>query len=333
MSLKQVSLYKYLGIWTYDSMYKTGVEKQKLCVKTANKYKGSCLYVSRMGPDIVDVVQCTWLNVAVPAILNGCEMIPFCDTRIEEIERIQAQVAKFALGVSVSTPNICAQTELGMKTFRQQLYERQLKFYFRVLYLPEDRWVHQALLEHLSGDWRSPYLEYISSLRSKLGIFQAPSSPRIWKGLSYEHFICQANVAIAKLDWIKPLVSFSRLPYVIENELSSVITEFKFGSEGLGNKQPRPGRPRKPFCPVCPVRELNCGIHLLFSCSSLSVLRADTGITSFMNMCSVSGYTMKETYDMFVNGLDCNKKKVSLSSYLERGKCMNDLRKLWFSKW
>ena len=159
MSLKQVALYKYLGTWTYDSMYKTGVEKQKLCVQTASKYKGSCIYVSRMGPDVVDVVLCTWLNVAIPAILNGCDMIPFCDTRIEDIERIQSQVAKFALGVSRSTSNVCAQTELGMKTFRQHLYERQLKFYFRVLFLPESRWVHQALVEHLSGGWSSPYLD------------------------------------------------------------------------------------------------------------------------------------------------------------------------------
>ena len=103
-----------------------------------------------MGPDVVDVVLCTWSNVAIPAILAGCEMIPFCETRIIEIERVQAQIAKFALGVTTTCPNICAQTELGLKPFRQLLYERQLKFYFRALYIHEDRWVHQAMLEHLS---------------------------------------------------------------------------------------------------------------------------------------------------------------------------------------
>ena len=59
MTLQQVSLYKYLGTWTYNFMFKTGVEKQKLCVKTVEKYKGSCIYVSRIGPDVVDVVLCT----------------------------------------------------------------------------------------------------------------------------------------------------------------------------------------------------------------------------------------------------------------------------------
>ena len=92
-------------------------------------------------------------------------MIPFCKTRIIEIERVQAQVAKFALGMSVNSPNICAQTEFGMKTFQQVLYERQLKFYFRALYIHEDRWMHQALMNHLSGD-----LEHISKIRVIMNI-------------------------------------------------------------------------------------------------------------------------------------------------------------------
>ena len=333
MSLKQVALYKYLGTWTYNSMYRTGVEKQKLCVKTANKYKGCCIYVSRMGPDIVDVVQCTWLNVAIPAIVNGCDMIPFCDTHIEEIERIQSQIAKFALGVSSTTSNTCAQSELGMKSFRQHLYEKQLKFYFRVLYLPEDRWAHQALLEHLSGSWSSPYLKYISSIRSRLGIFTAPSVPRVWKGLSYEYFLSQTNAAMSSLLWIRPLKSFARLPYVCESSWSTVISEFKFQNEGLGDRCPRQGRPRKPTCPVCPVMETNCGLHLLFCCSSLSSKRAETGISSFITLCEWKGYTLTETYAMFVNGEDSDGDPLSVADYLYRGKCMHDMRKLWLSKW
>ena len=74
LSLEQVELYKYLGTWTYNTMYRTSVEKQKHCVKTAYKYKSSCIHVSRMGPDVVNVVQCTWSNVVVPAILSGMDV-------------------------------------------------------------------------------------------------------------------------------------------------------------------------------------------------------------------------------------------------------------------
>ena len=37
LTLDQVEQYKYLGTWTCSSMYRTVVEKQKLCVKTAHK--------------------------------------------------------------------------------------------------------------------------------------------------------------------------------------------------------------------------------------------------------------------------------------------------------
>ena len=332
-SLKQVSLYKYLGLWVYSSMYKTVVEKQKQCIKTAQKYKGSCIHVSRMGPDIVDVVHCTWVNVAIPAILNGCEAIPFCETNIYEIEKIQSQVAKFALGLPQSSPNFCAQTELGWKTFRQQLYERQIKFYFRVLYLNESRWVHQALLEHLAGSWKSPYLIYISSIRTRLGVFSAHHRPAVWKQISNKYFLSSLNKLFVQLPWLQTQDSLHRLLYVCENKWSTVIAEFRMGCEGLGNKQPRSGYNRKPFCPVCPQQQQNTGIHLLFSCSSLSKLRSETGISSFLTSCSIRGVSLSEAYRIFINGLDSENKTVSKSTFLERGKCMDDMRQLWLTKW
>ena len=333
LSLDQVELYKYLGTWTYNSMYRTAVEKQKLCVKKAHKYKSSCIHVSRMGPDIVDVVLCTWSNVAIPAILSGCEMIPFNDTRIAEIERIQSQIAKFALGISSSCPNICAQTELGLKPFKQLLFECQLKFYFRALYLYEDRWVHQALLDHMSGGWHSPYLTHISNIRATLSMFDTVPAPSVMKMLTNEFFIAKTNSIVSSMPWIMPIMKLSRSLYVCENEFSSVITEFKLDCAGLGDKQPRLGHVRKPFCPVCPVNVPNTGIHLLFTCGSVADIRLETGIQSFISQCLHNGFSLVESYRMFVNGLDTSRRLISRFEYLERGKCMRNMRDLWFTKW
>ena len=260
-------------------------------------------------------------------------MIPCSETNILEIEKIQSQVAKFALGLPQSSPNFCAQTELGWKSFRQVLYEKQLKFYFRILYLNENRWVHQAVQDHLSGSWQSPYLAYIYSIRTQLGIFSAPSMPVVWKKKSNEHFLTSLNNLIVQLPWLKPLDSFSRLAYVSENRWSRTISEFRMGCEGLGNKQPRSGYNRKPFCPVCPQRHPNNGMHLIFSCSSLSKLRSETGISSFLTVCSVKSIQIDNAYTMFVNGLDTENKSVSRQTFLDRAKCMHDMRQLWLTKW
>ena len=150
LSLRQVLKYKYLGNITMGSMYKIRLEKQKHCVQKAHKYKGSCFFMSREGPDAVDMVLATWCNIALPSILFGTEMMPFSETTILELERAQNQVAKYALGLPISTPGVCAQVELGLKPVRQLLYENQLKFYSRVLKLDDSRWVKQALLDHTS---------------------------------------------------------------------------------------------------------------------------------------------------------------------------------------
>ena len=314
-------------------MYRTVVEKQKTSVQTALKYKSSCIHVSKMGPDVVDVVLCTWSNVAVPAILVGCEMIPFCETRIVEIERIQAQIAKFALGISLTCPNICAQTELGLKPFRQLLYERQLNFYFRALYIQENRWVHQALMDHLSGDWPSPYLRHISNIRGLLNMFNPIAAPSLVKKLTNEYFLAKTNSNIASYSCLLPLKALTRSPYVCENENSAVISEFKLDCANLGDKKPRHGHVRKPFCPVCPTKEPNNGIHMLFLCGSVATLRQDTGIQSFITQGMHTGLSLKDIYIHFVNGLTTQGKTIPRKDYLERGRCMKDMRELWLSKW
>ena len=113
---------------------------------------------------------------------------------------------------------------------------------------------------------------------------------------------------------------------------SPVITGFRIGCEGLGNKQPRSGRERKPLCPVCPQVADNTGFHL-FACTSISRKRAETGITSFITSCSFKGFSMQETYALFINGFDYSKKRLSYADYIERGKCMNDMKQEWLQKW
>ena len=82
LTLKQVAMYKYLGTWTFGSMRRTSTYRQDQCVKTARKYKECCIYVSKDGSDVVDVILCTWSNVAIPSILFGCEMLPFSEEAI-----------------------------------------------------------------------------------------------------------------------------------------------------------------------------------------------------------------------------------------------------------
>ena len=201
------------------------------------------------------------------------------------------------------------------------------------MYLNEERWVHQALLEHLSGKWSSPYLRHISNLRGMLHLHSAEPAPSILKGLINEHFLTQTNLVVSTMKWLQPIMKLTRQNYVCENEFSSVITQFKLDCAGLGDKKPRTGHSRKQFCPVCPVICPNTGPHLLLECGSLAYLRRITGISSFLEQCTMKNLSQSQCYSYFVGGLTSDGHQLSRREYLARGKAMRDMRDLWLSNW
>ena len=96
--------------------------------------------------------------------------------------------------------------------------------------------MHPALLEHVKGGWPSPYLKYVSSIRTWLLFFKASSDPKVSQKIIYDHFLQNVNAAVVAHKWILPLKVLRREPYVSENVLSSVITEFKYENEAISNQ-------------------------------------------------------------------------------------------------
>ena len=186
-----------MGNISYGTIHKTTMEKQNSCVRKAHRYKGTCFYISRDGPDVVDMLLATWSNVAVPSVLYGTEMIPFTEANIKELERTQNQISKYALGVPLGTAGIISQFDLGLKPFRQLLYEHQLKFYIRVVNLDESRWVKQALMDHLSMTWSSPYMKYILEVRKYLGLYEMPMTCGSLLKFTNEYFVNESNLRLS----------------------------------------------------------------------------------------------------------------------------------------
>ena len=126
MTLERVEHYRYLGITMFQSMFKTGKTKQQAAIITAHKYKGSCMRVSYAGPDRMELALSCWQGVALPSITFGCEIIPFTEDTYTELDRTQAQLAKWILGLPKGAANLCAQTALGLRTVKQLIYQEFL---------------------------------------------------------------------------------------------------------------------------------------------------------------------------------------------------------------
>ena len=310
LSLRQVLRYKYLGLEISSSIFRTCVEKQAKCIKIANKYKYACLYLGRRGADVVDTSLATWNNIAIPSILFGTDCIVFKESNIVAVEAIQSKVARCILGVPSNTVGLCAQTELGMFPFRTLLYKAQLRFYFRVLGLPDSRWVKQALKDHLSMSWPSPYLANIVGIRETVRLHFVPPTPRYLSVHLAQWSLSETNYLMSQksLPYVQQLSCYKRQPYVYEHEHLSTIAQFRLSNAGLGNRFPRfPSAvySRRTSCALCPSLELNEG-HVVFFCSGVERFRDELDLKFFRNICARKGFSEAKTFSLFVNGHDWN---------------------------
>ena len=337
LSLEQVAEYKYLGLDMYGSMFRTGVMKQKKAIATALKYKGCCLKVSRMGPDQAQLGLSCWNNIACPSILFGTETIPFSESTIVTMDRTQSQLTKALLGLPLSAPNISANTDLSMKTFRHRLYEKALKFYWRLLNLPSERWSHRALREHMDGGWDSKYVSFILRIREEVGLLAIPPSQALLSHHLDVYFLQVVNATICSLELpaLAMMTTFKNEVVISESEDLQVCRQFKYFASEIGRRVPRLGYERMIFCPLC---ELRVGqiplteVHL-FVCSSLVDARAKLGISTFFNLGLLRGLSISIVFSLFVNGLDMSGEKISLSEFISRGVVLGELVKMFLNQW
>ena len=328
-TLEKVLEYKYLGLETHRSLFKTTVEKQRKCILKAKQFKGACLNIAYRGPDVSFLASCLWLNVALPTILYACDSIPFSETNIVTLNRIQSQLAKCLLGVPISSPNFVAQAELGFPHFAQSLWTLQLNSYLRWRDLPYDRWPKKAMLEHLSGRWKSRYFEYICEIKNKVSLPFVFSMSDIKESLQ-SYFIKTLNDEIVRSDLpaYKPVTSISRGQFVSEGETSALTVGMKVNN---CREMPTQGQDRSKFCPFCPGTK-SSEYHVTWVCRRLNSLRRDLGITSFKNTLSLSNYKdEKESYYSYVNGLNSTGSYIEYSQFDQRISNLKAVRTAWFS--
>ena len=222
--LDKVLHFTYLGVETYLSPVKSASAMMKRATSLANQYRGTCIRLGRDGPDVVDLAMSVWCNIAMPSLLFGVECCRFSEQVIASISRQQSTVGKFTLGLPSCAPNVSTPAILGIKSFKEQLYSVQLKYFVRLFNQPDDRWSKDALLANIFGGWTSPYLNLLASIRNEVGMVRWPVSLReVDIGLEY-HFLKEVNTEIDRLSLpaLEPLAKRRRMDHVNESLESQV---------------------------------------------------------------------------------------------------------------
>ena len=320
-SLDKIMSYKYLGLDTLNTMRKITTAKQKKCITAARRYRAAARYLSRRGPDVVDLSICSWRNVAIPAITFGCEMIQFSESTFKSLDQESARWAKETLNLPSNTPNVCSQILLGIPSFKEVIVKSQLKFYHRLRELPNSRYAYQALWEHEYGGWPSSYLDYITDIRVDLDLVTLPQDVKEIDDIVSFHFLEELN---AKLDNLPSVIAdtpkeLRRARSAKEGKAWNWVNMAVMGSYGIERQVGQDGRRRR-LCPVDQV--LNTDIHCVTECSLNTKTRTETRVSQFFNSCRMMGITKDQAYYRFVSGLSGDGNVISDADYEERGRCL-----------
>lgn len=77
----------------------------------------------------------------------------------------------------------------------------------------------------------------------------------------------------------------------------------------------------------------NNEIHLLLHCPSVGAVKKQTGVSTFLNLCRLSGLSDSQSFTRYVNGLDTRGKPVSVYDYLSRGRALKDITEDFLKRW
>ena len=130
-ALKQilsVSEYTYLGVSQCKTSILTASARKKAVLQKARMYSHLLVYRQRIGLDTCQVYRALWEQIAVPAILYGCESLVYDEILIQELEKIQRGFAKALLGLNQLTANEVRELEAGLKPMKLRVLTRKLQF-------------------------------------------------------------------------------------------------------------------------------------------------------------------------------------------------------------
>ena len=119
--------------------------------------------------DQVESYRVIWEGVALPSILYGVEALLVSQGVIEALDKVQAQVAKALIGVSVSSANVVAEVELGFRPFHLRVAAATVKFVLKHTKSSKGCKLTKELMRECLADPNNSYRKHLDRLLQPIG--------------------------------------------------------------------------------------------------------------------------------------------------------------------
>ena len=289
LGIDEKSSFVYLGVEFKVKARDFLEEQHKRMQKKANKYVYAILNTTKDSQDQSLVARSLWEYVAIPAIMYGAEACVIPGKVWKELETCQKRVASFVTGLQLEGGNVALWLESGLMPMKVR-YHINVSRYFNKLMSVESGLLAKALTEHYDGNWSSSYRNQIKSIVEQYDLHYLSSkatlariSDSAWGSLLEEMYRLKSlkHLSLRNEKWELP-------EHVKDSKESKVLSKFRTGNAGLGNRVPLPGKqaPMK-VCPLCqslgkilPLNEM----HVTLECIHLQTAREVGGIERYRKM-------------------------------------------------
>ena len=164
LSLEQIMSFKYLGVPLSSSPRKLFYYFNEQIKKRCKMYLPRVLSLVKKGPDQAKLAYTLWVNIALPSILYGAEVIPIQKTVIKLIEKCQNSVARFILQIPKGSAAISGNIDCGFKPIWSIIAEKMLLYANSVMKKDSSNWAKLAFMENVlkfrDGSYYKTLLEY-----------------------------------------------------------------------------------------------------------------------------------------------------------------------------
>ena len=250
--------------------------------------------------------------------MYGMETCVLGGTILRELDYRQRRIASFITGLSPVGGNVALTLESGLLPFEARYHIGLHRFFNRCLKSKSDL-VIAALQEHKGREWKSPYKATLETVIMKYGLTHLTSAASKEKILEWTW-----QEVLREMYSLKSLQSYSvrdskwELPkHINDSYRRGIISKFRTGNAGLGNRSPTDFGFHSKICPLCKDTgsfKLNES-HLTFECKELLVKQEQYGFIGYKKR-----WEHKNPMRMLLGGDKCTTEEL-----LKRG---NSLRKL-----
>ena len=318
-------MFSYLGLDFHLKGRDFLVDQYKRMLAKAERYRFAILNTTRDSLDRSLVAHSLWESCAVPAIMYGVEACILSDKTLKNLDEKQRSIAAFVTGLSIKGGNAALTIESGLMPFKAR-YHIAMHRYFNRLLKSQSHLIEQALIEHQDGGWGSPYKKRIDDIIKLYDLeYMTPKAAiRRIKDEAWAQ-VMKEVYSLRSLRYFSIRVEPWMLPgHITDSESSAVLSRFRTGNAGLGNRAPLRDMERMKDCPLCKKKLRNRRLneeHVVLQCPELRTVQRKLGFETFWCMYG------RSSLHKYLGGDKCSDEVL-----LGRGSKLDDLLKYYLER-